>query len=198
MKRLVLMFAIAGMPVLPALASAATWNIDTVHSSLGFKVRHFFSKTPGTFTDWKGTIAFDPENPTAAVIDVTIAAASIDTQNEKRDNHLRGEDFFWTENHPQLAFKSTRVEESGDGYLVHGLLTMRGVEKPVVLQAQFLGSGPDGWGGTRAGFTATTTVDRKEWGINWNKALDHGGAVLGDDVEITLDVEAVRAPEQTE
>lgn len=194
MKRLATLCVVTGMLVLPGLAPAATWDIDTAHSNLGFKVRHFFSKTPGTFSEWQGTIHLDPENPTEARIEVAVVAASIDTQHEKRDAHLRGEDFFWTEKHPQITFKSTKVEKAGDAYKVHGLLNMRGVEKPVVLDAEFLGSGPDGWGGTRAGFVATTTLDRKEWGISWNKALDHGGAMLGNEVELTIDVEAVMAP----
>jgi len=198
MKRLALSLAAAGILGLPSLAPAATWNIDTTHSNLEFKVRHFFSQVSGTFTDWQGTLEFDPADPTATEIDVTIQATSIDTKNEKRDNHLRSEDFFWVEKNPELSFRSTSIEKAEDGYKVHGFLNMRGVEKPVILDAEFLGAGPDGWGGTRAGFSATTVVNRKDWGINWNKALDQGGAMLGDDVTITLDLEAVQASQKTE
>jgi len=198
MKRLALSLAAAGILGLPSLAPAATWNIDTTHSNLEFKVRHFFSQVSGTLTDWQGTLEFDPADPTATEIDVTIQATSIDTKNEKRDNHLRSEDFFWVEKNPELSFRSTSIEKAENGYKVHGFLNMRGVEKPVILDAEFLGAGPDGWGGTRAGFSATTVVNRKDWGINWNKALDQGGAMLGDDVTITLDLEAVQASQKTE
>jgi polyisoprenoid-binding protein YceI len=195
MRNMAFILALALGMVAPPVVSAATWKIDTSHSNVGFKVRHFFSKVPGTFTQWEGTVVFDRENPVATEVQVTIDASSIDTGNEKRDTHLRGEDFFWTEEHPELTFQSSRVEETADGYRLHGLLGMRGVENPVVLNAKFLGAGPDGWGGTRAGFVATTTVNRKDWGINWNKALDQGGTVLSDDVEITIDLEAVLVEE---
>jgi polyisoprenoid-binding protein YceI len=190
MKRLILAFVVLAA-VLPAVALAGTWNIDPVHSSVGFKIRHFFTKVGGTFTDYAGTIEFDPENPEAAKVKITIQAASINTNNEKRDGHLQSEDFFWVEKNPELTFRSTKVTKKGDGFLVEGLLTMRGVEKTVVLEAEFLGAGPDGWGGTRAGFTASTKVNRKDWGINWNKTLDQGGTVLSDDVTINLEIESI-------
>jgi len=126
-----------------------------------------------------------------------IQAASVDTDNERRDGHLQSEDFFFVEQHPEITFTSTGVTPTEDGLRVEGLLKMRGIEKPVVLETTFLGAGPDSWGGTRAGFSASTTINRKEWDINWNKALDQGGAMLGDDVAIVLDVEAVLAQEES-
>jgi polyisoprenoid-binding protein YceI len=159
---------------------------------VGFKVRHFFSNVPGQFNTFEGKISFDPEQPEAGSVEVLIQASSVDTNNEKRDGHLQSQDFFWVEKHPELTFKSTKVEAKDDGSLhVTGMLGMRGVENEVVLEGEFLGAGPDGWGGTRAGFTASTKVNRKDWGIEWNKALDQGGAVLGDEVTIQLDIEAV-------
>jgi polyisoprenoid-binding protein YceI len=196
MKRLLISLILAAT-TMPGLALGATWNIDPTHSDVGFKVRHFFSKVNGEFTDFSGTISFDPEKPEAASVEVTIQTASIDTDNERRDGHLKSEDFFFAETHPEITFKSTRVTSTESGLRVEGLLTMRGIEKPVVLDAEFLGAGPDGGGGTRAGFTATTEIDRKEWDINWNKALDQGGAVLGDEVAIILDIEAVLAQEES-
>jgi polyisoprenoid-binding protein YceI len=197
MKQFLLSLAAVAVLLAPAAAFAGTWDIDAVHSAVGFKVRHFFTKVPGQFNQFSGTIHFDPENPEKSTVEVTIDASSIDTDNEKRDNHLRSGDFFAVEKHPEITFKSTEVRKNDDGYEVDGILTIRGIEKAVTLQAEFLGAGPDGSGGTRAGFTATTTIDRKEFGVNWNKTLDHGGALLGDEVAINLDVEAVKKKEES-
>ena len=197
MKQFLLSLAAVAVLLAPAAAFAGTWDIDAVHSAVGFKVRHFFTKVPGEFTDFQGTIDFDPEKPAEAKVNVVIKTASINTNNEKRDNHLRTDDFFSAEKHPEITFKSTEVRKNDDGYEVDGILTIRGIEKAVTLQAEFLGAGPDGSGGTRAGFTATTTIDRKEFGVNWNKTLDHGGALLGDEVAINLDVEAVKKKEES-
>jgi polyisoprenoid-binding protein YceI len=198
MNRLVLALITLSLLLVPVAGSAATWDIDATHSNVGFKVRHFFSNVPGQFNTFAGTIDFDPAQPEAGSVEVLIEASSVDTDNEKRDAHLQSEDFFWAEEHPELHFRSTKVEAKDDGsLLVTGLLSMRGVQKEVVLEAEFLGAGPDSWGGTRAGFTASTQVNRKEWGIVWNKALDHGGAMLGDDVTIQLDIQAVLQQEST-
>ncbi len=197
MKRVLTSALLAAVLLTPTLAVAATWNVDPSHSAVTFKVRHFFSKVPGQFTTFSGVIEFDPEKPEAASVNVTIDAASINTNNEKRDGHLQSEDFFWVEKHPELTFKSTKVEAKGDRLHITGMLSMRGVEKEVVLEAEFLGAGPDAWGGTRAGFTATTTVNRKDFGIEWNKILDKGGSMLGDDVAISLEIEATLHTEET-
>ena len=190
MKRIILPLALAIM-VLPAIALAGTWNIDPVHSSVGFQVRHMFSKVNGNFAEYSGTIHSDPDNLQNSSVEVVIAAASVNTNNEKRDGHLQGEDFFWVEKNPEITFKSTKVTRKGDMLMVEGLLTMRGKENPVVLEAEFLGSGADAWGNNRGGFSATTKVDRKEWDITYNKTLDKGGALLGDEVTITLEISAV-------
>jgi polyisoprenoid-binding protein YceI len=196
MKRIILPLVLAIM-ALPAVALAGTWNIDSVHSSVGFQIRHMFSKVNGSFTEYSGTINYDPDDLENSSVEVVIAAASVNTNNEKRDGHLQGEDFFWVEKNPEITFKSTKVTKNGDALLIEGLLSMRGKENPVVLEAEFLGSGTDAWGNNRGGFTATTKVDRKEWDIVYNKALDKGGALLGDDVTITLEISAVLKTDET-
>jgi polyisoprenoid-binding protein YceI len=180
-----------------AAASAAplTFDIDKVHSQVGFSVRHFFSKVPGQFKDFNGTIVMDQKAPEASSVEVTILAASISTDNEARDKHLRSPDFFAADSLPTLTFRSTKVAPAGkDRYKVTGDFTMHGVTKSVVLDVEFLGMGEVGVGGqnwgTKAGFEATTTINRKDFGINWNKTLDQGGLMLGEDVAINLHIEA--------
>lgn len=190
MKKIMLTFALTAMIALPSLSSAATWTIDNAHSSVGFKIRHLFSKVDGRFNEVSGTIMFDPAKPEGGSVEVTIPVSSIDTSNEKRDGHLMSPDFFDAENHPNLTFKSSKFYKDGDNLKVDGTLTMRGIDKPVTLDVEFLGAGPGMRGGQVAGFTATTTVNRKDWEINWNRALDQGGAVLGDDVSVTIEIEA--------
>ena len=190
MKKIMLTFALTAMLAMPSLSSAATWTIDNAHTSVGFKIRHLFSKVDGRFNEISGAIEFDPAKPEAGSVEVTIPVSSIDTRNEKRDGHLKSPDFFDAENHPNITFKSTKFMKDGDNLKVEGMLTMRGIEKPVTLDVEFLGAGPGMGGGQVAGFTAETKINRKEWDVNWNRALDHGGAVLGDDVEITIEIEA--------
>lgn len=198
---------VAAVLALMGLASAAsaaplTFDIDKVHSQVGFSIRHFFSKVPGQFKDFSGTILMDQSAPAASSVEVTIQATSISTENEKRDTHLRSPDFFAVDSFPTLTFKSTKVAPAGkDKYEVTGDLTMRGVTKSVVLEVEFLGMGQVGAGGqnwgTKAGFDATTSVNRRDFGINWNKTLDAGGVMLGESVAITLHVEAsLRQPAQ--
>ncbi len=189
----------AALSALPALAAAEKYTIDPVHSVVAFKVRHLVAKVPGRFNVVEGTIDVDRENLATAKVSVTIDVASVDTANERRDGHLKSPDFFDAANQPKMTFESTKVELKGEGKaLVHGNLTIRGVTKPVVLDTEVLGFGP-GMGGMRAGFEATTTINRKDFGVVWNRVLDTGGAVLGDDVEITINVEAVRVePEKAE
>jgi len=192
MRRLIATLIAAAVLALPLAAGAATWDIDPGHSGVEFKIRHFFSKVPGSFTDYSGTIEFDPENPLASSVEVIIQTASVNTNDEKRDGHLQSPDFFNVEEFPEMTFKSTKVKKGkGDLLLIEGVLTMLGVEKPVTLEGEFFGSGPDAWGGTRAGFSATTTINRKDFGMEWNKAMDKGGAILGEDVAISIEIEAV-------
>ncbi len=183
---------LSGALILGASAHAATWVIDPSHSSVTFKVRHFFTKVPGDFAQFAGTIDYDPAKPEAGSVKVSIDAASVNTRNERRDNHLRSGDFFDIENHPIVTFESTKVVKGeGNALSVEGNLTIRGVTKPVTLEAVYLGSNDH-----TVGFEASTTVNRKDFGIVWNRTLDTGGVMLGDDVEITLTIEA-NVPEET-
>ena len=174
--------------------AASTWNIDPSHSAIHFSVRHMVvSKTRGRFGKFGGQLSFDPKNPAAASVQVTIDTASIDSADAQRDGHLRSADFFDVEKFPHATFKSTKVQDlGGDKYRVTGNLTVHGVTRPVVLETSFEGSGKDPWGGERAGFSATTSIDRREFGLEWNTALETGGVLVGDKVELTLEVEAVK------
>lgn len=175
--------------VLPV--SAATYTIDADHSSVTFKIRHLFSKTSGQFNQFEGAIEYEPGKPESWKTQAVIQAASIDTNVEKRDNHLRSKEFFDVEKFPTLIFKSTKVTDAAaEGAKLYGDLTIHGATKPVVLDLKVHGVGDDPWGNTRAGFTATTTIDRKEFGITWNQPVV-GGLMLGDEVEITLEVEGL-------
>jgi polyisoprenoid-binding protein YceI len=181
----------------PAAAEPMNLQIDRAHSEVGFDIRHFFNKVHGKFTDFDGTIVYDPKNLTASSVAVTIRDTSIFTANDRRDNHLRTEDFFWVEKYPTITFKSTKVIPGKDDkhFQVVGDLTIRGVTKQVTLDTEFLGMGSFGIGGhdmgTQAGFIGTTTIpDRKEYGLVWNKTLDQGGTMLSDDVQLTLNVAA--------
>ena len=171
------------------------WNIDPSHSSVNFTVRHMvISKVRGAFGRFEGALDFDPENPAASKAQVRIETASIDTREAKRDEHLRSGDFFAAEKYPALTFQSTKVEKTdGDQYRVSGNLTIRDTTRPVVLEAEFLGGGKDPWGNERIGFSAHTSINRKEFGLTWNQALETGGLLVGEKIEIAIDVEAVRA-----
>jgi polyisoprenoid-binding protein YceI len=170
------------------------WNIDPSHSGVHFTVRHLvISKVRGSFGKYQGTVDFDEQNPAASKVAVRIDAASIDTREDKRDAHLRSPDFFDVEKFPELTFASTAVEKSDDGYRVSGELTIHGVTRPVVLEADFLGHGKDPWGNERIGFAAKATVNRKDFGLTWNQALETGGVLVGEKIEIALDVQAVKA-----
>ena len=171
-------------------AGAGTYTIDQAHSDVSFKVRHLVSKTSGQFTEFSGTIVADFSNLDASSVVFTIVAASIDTQNEDRDKHLRSEDFFDVATYPEITFTSSKITKSGDNtFAVTGTLSMHGVSKTVTLPVTFLGEGPNPWGGTVAGFELETTIDRKDYGIVWNKALDAGGMILGDEVTISINLE---------
>jgi polyisoprenoid-binding protein YceI len=172
----------------------ATWTFDNSHSNVGFSVRHLMiSKVRGHFNKWSGTFDYDPAHPQASKIEVHIDAASIDTREEKRDAHLRSPDFFDVEHHPELVFKSTSVEGGGEELVLTGDLTIHGVTKRVQLKVESLGTTKDPWGGERAGFSASTSISRKDFGLHWNVALETGGVVVGDKIEITIEIEAVRA-----
>ena len=200
MKRATRIAVLAAMALLAAasLAFAApkTFEVDRVHSEVGFNIRHFFSKVHGRFEDYSAVVQFDDKDLAKSSVEVTIADSSINTQQQRRDNHLRSKDFFWVEKYPAITFKSTKVVPGKDKshFKVLGDLTIRGITKPVALAVEFLGMGAlssEGHNmGTRAGFQATTTINRKDFEILWNKTLDSGSLMLGDDVEIVLNIEA--------
>jgi polyisoprenoid-binding protein YceI len=174
-----------------SVASAANFTIDPAHSSVGFSIRHMVSKVNGIFKDFSGTFSFDAKKPTDSVVNFTIQTASVDTQNEKRDAHLKTPDFFDTAKFPTMTFKSTKIVTAGkDKYKVTGDFTLHGVTKPETFVVEFGGAVKDPWGNNRVGFTATDTIKRKDFGIVWNKTLDAGSLMLGDDVAITVQVEA--------
>jgi len=198
----ILPFAAALTLGLASLAAAEPINfvLDRAHTEIGFNIRHFFNKTHGRFKDFSGTIHYDAANLASSTVEVSIVDSTIDTANERRDNDLRGPNFFDVANHPTITFKSTKVIPGKDAnhFQVAGDFTIRGITKPVTLDAEFLGMGPVAISGrslgTQAGFMATTTVKRQDWGITWNRTLDQGGLMLGDDVEIVLSVAAVTPP----
>lgn len=173
-------------------AQAPTWKIDPTHSELTFRIRHYVTKVRGTFTRWEGTITADPAALNRGAVQVTIDAKSIDTNDERRDNHLRSNDFFATDSFPTLSFKSTRVEAAGEALKVHGDLTIRGITRPVVLTGNFNGITKDAQGKERIGFEASTKINRLDHKVTWNRAVEGGGLMLGDEVEINITIEAVR------
>ena len=179
---------------LAATAHATTWKVDPAHTTVGFRVSHLFTSVHGRFDRFDGTIEFDPKDPKATVVRGTIESASINTNHEKRDKHLRSADFFDVEKYPTLAFESTGVTDvNGETGKLAGNLTVHGVTKPVVLDVTFLGQGTDPWGNVRAGFTATLNIDRKDFGLNWNEILETGGVLVGDEVAIRIDAEGIIA-----
>ena len=183
--------ALAFVAATPAIAAVEMLNIDPGHTNVGFSVRHFFTPVKGEFKDVKGTIAFDKDSPSASKVDVTIQAASINTNQERRDGHLKTEDFFWVEKNPEIKFvsKSITVGKDNKGTMT-GDLTMRGVTRPITLDVEVLGIMAAGKMGSVAGFSARGKVNRKDYGINWNRVLDNGSVMLADDVDILIDVEA--------
>jgi polyisoprenoid-binding protein YceI len=171
-----------------------TYAIDPAHSRIGFVARHaMVTKVRGSFNEFAGSGYFDAENPADSRAQLTIEAASIDTRNADRDGHLRSNDFFDMENHPQITFTSTSVEPvSAERYRVTGDLTIRGVTKPVTVDVEYTGSAVDPFGNRRIGFEGRTTVNRKDWGVNWNAALEAGGVLVSEKVTLEIEVSAVR------
>jgi polyisoprenoid-binding protein YceI len=171
----------------------ATWDIDVGHSAIHFWVRHMvISKVHGRFARWAGTLQLDAADLTRSSVDVRIDAASIDTQVADRDAHLRSADFLDVERHPELRFRSTRIERAGRGYRLVGELTLRGVAREVSLDVEYAGTAKDPWGNERAGFSAKGSLDRREFGLVWNAALEAGGVLVGEKVEIAIELEAVK------
>ena len=168
-----------------------TLAIDRSHSEVAFQVRHLLSKVRGRFTEFGGTIEFDETNPQNSRVDVTIQAGSVDTAEPDRDKHLRSADFFDVEAYPTLTFVSTSVTPAGGNrYDVRGDLTIHGVTQRVVLPASYLGAATDPWGNTKLVFEAELTLNRKDFGLTWNAALETGGFLVGDDVKVSLSIQA--------
>jgi polyisoprenoid-binding protein YceI len=191
-RTFVMIVVLAG--ALPAWAESA-WEIDPAHSSVQFSVRHMMvSNVRGAFTKVSGTVRGDEQDPTHATVEATIDTSSIDTREAKRDEHLRSPDFLDVAKYPTMTFRSKKITKTGDGrYDVTGDLTLHGVTREVVLHVE--GPSPamkDPRGGLRAGASATTRIDRRDFGITWSKALDSGGVVVGDDIDVTIDVEGVK------
>jgi polyisoprenoid-binding protein YceI len=174
------------------MASAA-WNIDTTHSAIHFTIRHMvIAKVRGSFRKYSGTVSLDEQDITASSVSVHIDAASIDTGVEHRDNHLRSADFFDVGKFPAITFQSTKVEKSGTGLRVTGNLTLHGVTREVVLEAEQLGIVKDPYGNVKAAFEAKSSIDRRDFGLKWNQALETGGALVGEKVEISVEIQAAK------
>ena len=174
-------------------AAATAWKIDAAHSTVEFAVKHLmFTTVKGRFSDVTGTVEFDDTDPTDGRADITIAAASIDTREPKRDAHLKSADFFDVEQYPTLTFRSTKVEGTARRFALTGDLTIRGVTRPITLDVTYEGTGKDPWGAERVGFAATGTLNRRDFGLTWNAALETGGVLVADEVKITLELQLLR------
>lgn len=201
MKRSFMAMAAAAAMAFPAISMAATWQVDPSHSAAQFSVRHLMvSKVRGEFGKMAGTVVYDAKNPEKISIDATVDVASVNTRDEKRDEHLRSPDFFDVAKHPTMTFKSKSAKSKGKGKLdVTGDLTIRGVTKQVVFAVEGLDTEvTDPWGNVRLGGVATTKINRKDFGVSWNQALDAGGVMVGDEVEITVDVELIKQADKAE
>ncbi len=173
---------------------AANYKIDADHSSVGFKIKHLaISSVNGRFTDFSGTFSFDPTNIAASKAEAKIGIKSINTEQKKRDDHLRGADFFDVAKFPEMSFSTTKIEAvSTNQFKAHGDLTIRGVTKPVVLDITYQGAAKDPWGGERAAFVATTKLGRKDFGLAYNKVLETGGLLIGEEVDVSIEIEGVK------
>jgi polyisoprenoid-binding protein YceI len=176
-----------------------SWKIDNAHSLVEFSVRHMMISTVrGRFERFSGTVEFNENDPAASSVDVQIEAASINTNEPQRDNHLRSADFFEAETYPHLTFKSTRVEKVDENNgRIYGELTIRNVTRPVVLETEYNGQAKSPWGSTSAGFTANTKINRKDWNLVWNQALETGGVLVGDEIKIHIELEIVKVAQET-
>jgi polyisoprenoid-binding protein YceI len=174
-----------------------TWNIDNAHSEVTFTVRHMMiSKVRGRFNDFTGTVDFNEADPAASSVAVEIQVDSLDTREAQRDGHLKSPDFFDAATYPTITFKSKRVEKTGEntGRII-GDLTIHGVTREVALDTEYSGQSKSPWGTTSAGFSATTKINRKDFGLNWNQALETGGILVGEEVTISIELEIVKQPD---
>lgn len=192
MKKRALLFICLGILITHLSAHAAAYRIDPDHSTIGFKIRHLVSQTQGTFGQFEGLLDYDPGHPEGSKAEAAIQAASIDTNVPARDKHLRSADFFDVEKFPTITFKSTELTDATqESAKLHGILNMHGVEKTVVIDLAIHGVGKDPWGNVRAGFTGTVKLNRRDFGLDWNKALETGGFLVGDEVDVTLEIEGI-------
>jgi polyisoprenoid-binding protein YceI len=178
----------------PAVRAADTFNVDSAHSNIGFSIRHLISRVTGRFTDFGGTVDLDTADPTRSSVRFTIKTTSIDTAEPKRDTHLKSPDFFDAARYPEMTFMSTKIAKAGGStYQVTGRFSLHGVTKEITIPVEVLGTAKDPWGNERAGFSTSFTLDRKDYGIVWNKVLDAGGTFVGDEVSATINIEAIKA-----
>ncbi|MAT97577.1 MAG: polyisoprenoid-binding protein [Anaerolineaceae bacterium] len=171
-----------------------SWQIDSSHSHINFTARHMMiSKVRGSFENFSGTVNFDEENPTNTTVNVEVDLTSINTRDEQRDGHLKSPDFFDVENYPTMKFVSTRVEQINENNgRLYGQLTIKDITKEVVLDVEYAGIAKSPWGTVSAGFSATGSLNRKEWGLNWNQALETGGVLVGDKINMEIELELVK------
>ena len=174
-------------------AASGTWVIDPTHTNISFSARHaMVAKVRGSFGEYSGSFTIDGDNLAASTAELTVQAASIDTKNDDRDGHLKSADFLDVENFATLTFVSTAVASKGDDFIVTGDLTVHGVTKSVDVEYELVGISQDPWGNTRIGFEGEAKISRKEFGLIWNAALETGGVLVGDEIKISLDVEATK------
>jgi polyisoprenoid-binding protein YceI len=192
--RVLLLFGAMVWVPLVVHAEPARWNLDPEHSTIEFRVTHMVvSKTTGRFTDYAGFVDMDAEAGTVTAIEATIKAGSINTNHEKRDTHIRNADFLDVEHYPTMIFKMKSYKKTAESFTAVGDFTLRGMTKEVTLVGRYNGATKDPWGNTRAGFSAEGKLNRKDFGLVWNKTLDSGGLVVGDEVQIRLDIECIKA-----
>jgi polyisoprenoid-binding protein YceI len=191
-KKILTSFLLISSLVTSAFA-ADKYEIDPAHSAVSFSVKHLvITNAKGNFKDFSGVIIYDDKKIENSTVDVKIKTASINTENEQRDTHLKGADFFDAAKYPEITFKSKQVKKQGKGYVCIGTLSMHGVSKEITIPFNVNGVVKDPWGGTRIGTQAVTALNRKDYGLTWNKTLDNGGLAVGEDVNISLDVEAIK------
>lgn len=184
---------VSGFLVLLAFTgvNAGQFEVDPGHSSVNFQVRHLVTNVNGLFTDFNGSFTFDEKKPETSKVSFKVKVTSINTNEKKRDDHLRSEEFFDIKKFPEMSFESTKITSSGKNkYKLEGNLTIKGVTKKVIFDTEYTGTGKDPWGNVKSGFSASSVINRKDFGINWNKTLDNGGYLVGDEVKITVNVEA--------
>lgn len=177
----------------PAAGTGTTWKLDPAHTTVEFSAKHLMITTvKGRITEVAGTILINEKEPEKSSVEVTLKASSLDTRTDQRDQHLRSADFLDAEKYPEIKFRSTRIKGDKESFKLTGDLTIRGVTKPITLDVEFEGKSKDPWGGERVGFAANGKIDRRDFGLTWNQALETGGVLVGNDVKINLEVQAVK------